>query len=213
MIINCYYDELTDNPSREEELINIWKKSWSKFGWKPNVLSKENIKVDKSHISKLENLPTVNNRGYENACYLRWLAMSQIGGGWMCDYDVVNNGFTPLEAKLLEKNKLIIFQKHVPSLVYGDMFSYERIFNIFCDDGKKYIHYVNEKEHTSDMVILSYLSKLNEYDFIAYENIVSDYPNLSKLIHCSNFRCSQNSISKKEAMLKLLNNHSGLSQY
>ena len=105
MNIYTYYDEVLEN---QIEIIEIWKESWRKNGWNPIVLDQQSINCSDVEIEYLENLPSVNPKKYEMACFLRWNAMSNIGGGWMCDYDVINLGFSPDDSKKYESVSFII---------------------------------------------------------------------------------------------------------
>ncbi len=53
-------------------------------GWYPQILAERDARkhpqFDK-YKSRFEKFPTVNPQHYEIACYLRWLALSQVGGG------------------------------------------------------------------------------------------------------------------------------------
>lgn len=198
MNIYTYYDEVLDN---QIEIIEVWKKSWENNGWNPIVLDRKFIKCTNLEIEYLENLPSVNPKKYEMACFLRWNAMSNIGGGWMCDYDVINIGFSPEDSKKYES--MSILQGHVPCLVYGTSEDYKHIFNIFTTESSNFITKIDEKSHTSDMIIIS---NIKNRDFIKCLNIVDDYPKKEKsiLIHCSEYCCRSVSITKKEAMISIL---------
>ena len=84
--------------ARPDRLIQLWEDSWSKQGWEPVVLDQSDAEqhpgFDDYH-SAIMRLPTVNNREYENACYLRHMAMACQDGGLLTDYDVINRNFAP----------------------------------------------------------------------------------------------------------------------
>jgi len=73
------------------KLIALWRQHWTAAGWEPFVLNEWHARQHPRYAefhSKLCVLPSVNPKEYEIACYLRWLALAQVGGGWMADYDV-----------------------------------------------------------------------------------------------------------------------------
>lgn len=203
MNVYTFYENIDfiNNNSNQEDLINLWRESWIKLGWKPIVLTKKNVMITEEEYNLISKIPTVNNIDYEMACYVRWKAMSQVGGGWMSDYDVINNGFTPNDADKYES--LSILQGHVPCLVYGNSEHYGNIFDIFCKKGQDYYIEYNGKKHTSDMIIMMNLIK-EKSEFIKTYNLVEDFPNESNLVHCSFQHCSDNSMTKLEAMKKIL---------
>lgn len=196
MKIYTYYDEVLEN---QIEIIEIWKESWIKNGWDPIVLDRKSINCSDEQINYLENLPSVNPKKYEMACFLRWNAMSNIGGGWMCDYDVINLGFTPEDSKKYES--ISILQGHVPCLVYGTPEDYMNIFNIFTTESFLTMEYGDS--HTSDMIVIANIANRESINCL---NIVDDYPKKEEsiLIHCSAGSCKSMSMSKKEAMISIL---------
>lgn len=84
----------------QRKLIDVWARSWKKQGWNPVVM-------DESYASrhprfrefkqKFWTLPTEYGHDYEGACFMRYAAMSTVGGGMMVDYDVINYYFPPCE--------------------------------------------------------------------------------------------------------------------
>ena len=197
MNIYTYYEKVPQmREDSQLELIEIWKISWKKYGWNPVVLDDSHFNCSDQQIDYLSNLPSVNPKLYEMACFLRWNALSNVGGGWMCDYDVVNCGFTPEDSLSFES--LSILQGHVPCLVYGTTEDYEKVFDIFTKESANFI----ENNHVSDMTVIANIK--NREDFIKCFNFVDGYPSeLSKVIHCSARSCSLSNLSKKEAMLKI----------
>lgn len=100
MKVYTYYDPTVQQCGLppQDGVIRLWYDSWRKFGWKPRVLTDRMVRQHqefKKFSEKINTLPTINARAYENACYLRWLALQDAGGGWMTDYDVMNFGFKP----------------------------------------------------------------------------------------------------------------------
>lgn len=79
-------------------LVHLWEGRWARQGWEPVVLDMAHARQH-PHFARIatacERLPTVNGKPYELACYLRWLAMAVVGGGWMSDADVIPYAFAP----------------------------------------------------------------------------------------------------------------------
>jgi len=79
------------------ELLDLWAKHWNNAGWDARILTLEDSKrhpyYDK-YLNRLESLPmegvngTGANRVYNQLCFLRWLAVAAVGGGFMSDYDL-----------------------------------------------------------------------------------------------------------------------------
>ena len=67
------------------------------------------------------------------ACYLRWLAVSAVGGGWMSDADVIPYGFKPT-APPPEKLTIWSYSRRIcPCLVSGNSEQYDYAAKIFAD--------------------------------------------------------------------------------
>lgn len=96
MVVYTYYDDSVGAPT--PGLIQLWRESWRRNGWTPSVLSPADAirhPAYKDLKKRIALYPTINPRAYEDACYLRWLALATCKRGWMTDYDVINNGFAP----------------------------------------------------------------------------------------------------------------------
>jgi hypothetical protein len=168
MKIHTYHADVAgmiDSP----KLIELWKTSWERAGWVAVVLTKDdamnhpqyNELVDHYHA----NLPTINPKQYELACYERWLAMAWLGGGWLADSDVMNWSFFPNQP---ESNDLTIYNKAgiCPCLVHGGLNQYQMGVNIFLAHNGSALH----PNHASDQDILCLHS-----DKIKHSRIVHQY--------------------------------------
>lgn len=83
------------------EILSLWAESWRRHGWEPVVHTRAEASAHPqagSYETRITGLPTVNPRAYEEACWRRWLVAAQVGGFW-CDDDLVNVGFTAEEAR------------------------------------------------------------------------------------------------------------------
>ena len=121
-VVFTYYTPVRKFSEQDQQQeIAVWRASWAKHGWAPTVL-------DRTHVERAPNweeltalvarLPTVNPPGYDLNCYLRWLALSNVGGGLLVDYDVVNLGYTP--AQFSPAAELVCFcPDRVPAMVWA----------------------------------------------------------------------------------------------
>ena len=79
----------------------MWERSWSVAGWTPVVLSEKDAMTHpyyhafKIRVGSYPLAAQGGGRDYEVACYLRHLAMANVGGGWLTDYDVFNVNLPP----------------------------------------------------------------------------------------------------------------------
>lgn len=90
--IYSYYADVPDlNRFDEIKLSCLWRERWAAAGWDAVILNEYQARKHPffdeldAVVSKF---PTCNPTSYERACYLRWLALAQVGGGWMSDLDV-----------------------------------------------------------------------------------------------------------------------------
>ena len=94
--IYTYYEDLTHFSHQVHmSTLKSWARHWYSVGFMPIILSRQQAvshPLYKKFRKKMRKLPTVNPKNYEMACYLRWLAFEQIGGGIMVDFDVVYFG-------------------------------------------------------------------------------------------------------------------------
>lgn len=204
-IIYTYYEPLgMGRDYTEEDLIKICAKSWEKNGWKLVVL---NYEVAKSHdfyssySEVVRQLPSANPSYYDYHCYMRWLAMSKIGGGIMIDYDVANLSLT--DDSVFQHKMITSFQDHVPCVVSGTGEQYLETCRIFCElkDNEKCLDRNQNKPHTSDMMMIAMGFKENQFNKINY---VVEYPKIAPLVHCSQDACSKNNKNKLQAMVEII---------
>ncbi|GAQ84856.1 hypothetical protein KFL_002090080 [Klebsormidium nitens] len=121
-------------------LAQVWRKNWYRAGWKPYVIGEDEARdhpLYQELREKFRLLPTVNDRFYELQCYLRWVAMANLGGGFMSDYDILNYGFPPPPASELSgpcgRGTLTSYESLMPMLVSGDSEAYIHMAKLFAN--------------------------------------------------------------------------------
>jgi len=194
MNIYTYYAYIPEFTNRELEIIKHWKQSWKNNGWNPIVLS---INTAKKHpkfnwyTSEISKKPFMNMYDYEIACFHRWIAMAQVGGGVMSDYDCLNNGLKPDNIQdYIKGGKMTIYEPpFVPCLVSGSKKEYERILDLFVSfktSEYKQELYPHTKIGTavSDMLILANYPKQVQPCEIVKELLNKDWKQ-AKVIHFS----------------------------
>jgi hypothetical protein len=137
----------------EFQLVDLWKKSWHALGWIPVVLTPDSLLNDKETarlLKKFSRLPSKNKRKLDMWCYARWLAVAQHGGGFMCDYDVINYSFEPEEF-----SELTCYSGVVPCLMSGSAEEFHRGVGWFDElQQPPFWKFWDNGEHISDMLVL-----------------------------------------------------------
>lgn len=155
--IHTYYAPV-DAISRfdSERMIEIWKAEWEFAGWNPVVIGEKEARLHprfEEFYATFKKFPSSNPDGYDLACFLRWVAMAAIGGGWMCDFDVLPNS-----GDFKTRGDISFFSGNerdplIPCLVHGTKEGFEAVL----------MHFLSHEptgNHTSDMVALrDYSSK------------------------------------------------------
>jgi len=167
MKVFTFYSPVEGKREREERaLIELWKRSWAAMGWEPVVLGYQSLNFDeelKELVRRFKKLPSINKFNLDYWCYLRWVAVAQQGGGFMCDYDVINYSFAPREAE-----KLTTYDRYVPCLVSGTREEFMRAVRWFAEQKTGFFTRFLENAHTSDMLIL----KKHQSEFIQRNDCV-----------------------------------------
>lgn len=135
--IYTYYENI--NFKQQDELVELWKKSWESNGFEALVLGLEDAKKSPFYSEFVEKInPLVLEiankplKRYGLSCYLRWLAYStqeDTEPFLVSDYDIINRSFTSV---LLNepREKLCFMDNLCPCLAYGT----PEQFLSFCKD-------------------------------------------------------------------------------
>lgn len=153
-----YYDPIPGHPP-QTALIKAWKEAWTAQGWEALVLCREHAEESPQlvpFLNAIAKLPTVNSREYEEACYLRHLAMQHRGGGFLVDYDVFPVRFTPADYRTArEDRQLVIFEPtRVPCAIAGSGVGFQRVVDAILHYKVSATDQYAGRAHTSDMEIL-----------------------------------------------------------
>ena len=193
-IVKTYYEPLEGrNHAEQEWLLGTWADSWRKHGWHPVVINRalaEQHPYFPMFLKAFTDLPSVNGKDYELACYLRHVAMVQSGGGLLVDYDVINVGFTPemLPISNLKYPAIMADKNPCPCGVYGSAQEFDALCSFIAKQGKDAIVTEGGRPHTSDQHFVQHFAA----HFYSYE-IIWQYGQKgwenAKLIHFSSGSC------------------------
>lgn len=80
------------NPHEMKAVLEVWKKGWQAAGWTPIILTvreaAKHVKFDE-FSAKVEKFPCSGDKFRQLHRFLRWLALDQVGGGLLVDWDVL----------------------------------------------------------------------------------------------------------------------------
>merc|ERR1711933_233218 len=131
-----------------EKLLSVWKEAWSNAGFQPIVLSLQDAKRHPRYkyiLPMLDGIQFKDGKDKFNfVCFLRWVAMSNSGGGWMADYDTFPLNIKP-SFTLPNEGKFTVHAGHLPTLLSGTASEWNRMAKLIFSD---YRDRVTEKKST-----------------------------------------------------------------
>ena len=199
--VRTYYEKLQGRDHAQQEwLLATWADSWRKFGWHPVVIGPDLAKQHpyyQQFLKAYTDLPSVNGKDYELACYIRHVAMVQSGGGLLVDYDVINVGFTPdMLPETNGKYPAILADKNpCPCGVYGTAEEYDALCLFMANQGQEAIVIEGGRLHTSDQhFVQHFAAHFRSYEII-WQYGQKGWEN-AKLIHFSSGSCQGRSRSE-----------------
>ena len=204
MKIYTYYQNI--NHSSQNELIDLWKISWSNHGYEPIVLNLEDAKKH-SYYETLNSemrriFKEITNKEiaeYGMSCWFRWLAYAtQVEEKfYVSDYDAINVNFPITEPN----DKLHLMDADCPCFASGTPTQFENLCKAFVDVSNERIDILKQQtDHYHDQEFFVYNSAelKNHHNIVMTrerDKLLSPYikDHLTPIIHFSHFRCKTNS--------------------
>lgn len=125
------YGGMTDES--DAQLLLVWEAAWKAAGWKTRIVTLEDAKKhpDYEKFDKLLDLEKMPFGFYDKLCFMRWLAMAAVGGGFMSDYDTFPLRYFAKMKDLPRGGKLTVYDTvrsgGVPSVVSGSGKEFDRM--------------------------------------------------------------------------------------
>ncbi len=158
------YTYFEDQGMGQAPTVEAWAEIWQAAGWKPVVVSEKHAALHPEYAQmrdRFASYPTVNPGGYELACYLRYLALAAVGGGYMTDYDTINvNVPPPPQCDFLPNDgKLTTHDGFVPAMVSGTEEEFDRVARAMYDVDVNEVMQTTGETMVSDMILLSFFGQ------------------------------------------------------
>jgi hypothetical protein len=191
--VYTYFETVPElEPHEQYRQIEVWATSWRRHGWKPLILNRATAAaLGSSEVDawekQLTDLPSTNHRAYTRATYMRWFALSAMGGGLMTDYDVVNVGFAPEDMQVLVQAEdcVCLCPQWVPAVVWTNAAGCERLIDVLLTHKMTDLDQFDGKPHTSDMFIFQQaMPGAMKVKAREWQEPDQGEP----LIHCANYR-------------------------
>jgi len=160
MKIYTYYQNI-NHPS-QNELIDLWKISWSRQGYEPIVLNLEDAKrhpyfetlnTEMRRICKEIAKKEINDYGM--SCWFRWLAYATQADEkfYVSDYDAINVNFPITEPN----DKLHLMDNDCPFLASGTPSQFENLCKAFAEVSNQRIDILKQQtDHYHDQEFFQY---------------------------------------------------------
>jgi len=178
--MHTYYEKAKTDMTNEADadLLENWKKAWWDAGWEPLIITQQDAMLLPEYDEMIDLIVDPDFIGeYNMQCYIRYMAMSAVGGGWMSDYDTFPlNHFLYHGRDLPYNGMFTVYNGFVPSLVSGNKREYFRIAKRIGESihkavyRQKYINKNSEKEHYKNKVPWSDMMALKDL----YEKVSDD---------------------------------------
>ena len=184
MKIYTYYQDI--NHSSQNELIDLWKISWSNHGYEPIVLNLDDAKKHSyfetfnSEMRKIfKEITNKEINDYGMSCWFRWLAYATQTDEkfYVSDYDAINVNFPIKEPN----DKLHLLDYDCPFLASGTPKQFENLCKAFVEVSNERIEILKQQaDHYHDQEFFQYNlmpqhnnsaeDLRNEYDILMTRN-------------------------------------------
>ena len=219
MKIYTYYEDV--NFSKQNELIELWKLSWSRQGFEPIVLNRDDAKKFKHYNryydfiqevhqkSKGLPLPDIN---YHMAAQLEIAAFATIEEpSFFSDYDIINVGFKTFNVE----SKVSWRDKACTCFASGDSLGWYNYINFLFENKNKIIEYCNSIKgrnffHDQDFLIPIYDLGIKNGVFNGHRNqftCKSWFPNNPANKQITLYHVSHDNIAKLKKDYKYQHKH------
>ena len=168
MKIYTYYQNI--NHSSQNELIDLWKLSWSRHGYEPIVLNLQDAKRH-SYFETLNSemrkiFKEITNKeisDYGMSCWFRWLAYATQTDEkfYVSDYDAINVNFPIKEPN----DKLHLMDNACPFLASGTPIQFENLCKAFVEVGNQRIEILKQQAnhyHDQEFFQYNFMPHLND---------------------------------------------------
>lgn len=218
MNIYAFYEKINNEIDIEyQKIIEIWKNSWQSNGWNPIILTLEDSKKHpdfQNFYNVIDKYPSIHHKQYIDMCYLRWLAIANLGG-WYTDVDMINYGFKPIDYA----DQVVSCSHNIcPTTIYMPKEKYQK----YIVDSLKFYDFNDEDvydsqpenknkiKNTSDMLILHNKKIYKKIDIVL--NNQCDYDichdwNKYSIIHFHGGCYNADKMKRHEIILDYKNNN------
>jgi hypothetical protein len=203
MNIYTYYQQLKENDEANIWLLDVWHRSWKFYGWNPIVLTLDDAKNYEEYdkfCNVCETFPTVNNKNYEVACFVRWLTMYD-KSGWITDFDVINYGFEPIDYK---NEHVSLTGSMGGSTISGPNTFYKDVINTIMtykfDPTIDFIFTDQIRHHISDLTVMDRCFKPTLINLVESRYGITGY-DTSLLVHYANAYINQKNTNRYDAIV------------
>ncbi|CAJ1409936.1 unnamed protein product [Effrenium voratum] len=131
-VMHTFFEPAWETKEKEAsaQTLQAWEQFWRAAGWRTRVLGLAEVKKSPFYArveDYIRHIPRPNyDAEYERFCYLRYVAMIEVGGGWMSDIDTLPMFLSP-ELGLPNRGRFTVYNGFVPSLVSGSKDEWVRI--------------------------------------------------------------------------------------
>lgn len=171
----------------DDALLETWKAAWRHAGWEPVVVSEKDAArhVDSARFETL--LASLELDPFGEALFRRWLAMSQVGGGWLVDYDVfplVGVETFPRDEQQQNDtdNTLTLYQTIAPTMASGSAEAWRRTVFDMLDQQQQQVAAVAADDSTTTRRYNYWTDTLGLLQLLA-DNDDSNYTTTTYPIH------------------------------